>query len=116
MPNPVVQGRLVKESLGSAARTANGNLTLSGDFSQSATFVAQLNVTAASGTTPTLNVVIEDTLDGTNWYPVATFTQATGVGTQVQRVNTAFGTQLRARWTVGGTTPNFTFDVLVHAR
>jgi hypothetical protein len=29
-------------------------------------------VTAASGTIPTLNVVIEDTLDGTNWFVIGT--------------------------------------------
>ncbi len=37
----------------------------------------QLDVTAASGTLPTLDVVVQDTVDGTNWNTIATFTQAT---------------------------------------
>jgi hypothetical protein len=78
---------------------------------------AQLAVTAASGTTPTLDVVIEDTLDGTNWNSVATFTQKTAAAVQaVDITSVAFSDRLRVRWTVGGTTPSFTFSVLIYGK
>jgi hypothetical protein len=73
---------------------------------------AQLNVTAASGTTPTLDVVIEDSVDGgVTWNTVGTFTQKTAVAREVINVTVPFADSLRVRWTVGGTTPNFTFAV-----
>jgi hypothetical protein len=62
----------------SAARTASGG---SGDqvgFHSSASLRVALSVTAASGTVPTLDVYLEDTLDGTNYNTLHQFTQATG--------------------------------------
>ncbi len=75
----------------------------------------QLNVTAASGTTPTLDVVVEDSLDGANWNTVGTFTQLTTTGRQVINVTTPFADQIRVRWTIAGTTPSFTFAVDVYS-
>jgi hypothetical protein len=100
----------------SAARTTSGNsgaLTGFGDWSK---FRAQLNVTAASGTTPTLDVVVEDSFDGTNWNTVATFTQKTAAAVQAVDVSGQFTDQLRVRWTIGGGTPSFTFDVKFYGR
>jgi hypothetical protein len=72
----------------------------------------QLNVTAASGTSPTLDVVVEDTLDGTNWNTVGTFAQRTAAGRQVIDITSPFSGRLRVRWTIGGTAPSFTFSVV----
>jgi hypothetical protein len=72
----------------------------------------QLNVTAASGTSPTLDVVVEDTLDGTNWNTVGTFAQRTAAGRQVIDITSPFSGRLRVRWTIGGTSPSFTFSVV----
>ena len=83
-----------------------------GGYGPAQTLRAQLNVTAASGTTPTLDVVIEDTLDGgATWNTVGTFVQATAVTRSVINVTTPFADTLRIRWTVAGTTPSFTFAV-----
>lgn len=71
----------------------------------------QLSVTAASGTTPTLDVVIEDTLDGTNWNAIGTFAQKAAAGREVINITVPFADQVRARWTIGGTTPSFTFAI-----
>jgi hypothetical protein len=68
-----------------------------------------LAVTAASGTTPTLDVVIQTSHDGTTWRTAHTFTQATATGTQ--RASFPVDRFVRATWTVGGTTPSFTFAV-----
>jgi len=94
---------------------ANGQATAAGDFGPSKTIRAQLNVTAASGTTPTLTAYIEDTVDGgANWNQVAAFTAATAPGVQTINVTTPFSDTLRVRWTVGGTTPSFTFTIAAY--
>lgn len=100
----------------SAARTASGDSGPQSGFEVSSALRAQLDVTAASGTTPTLNVVLEDTLDGgVTWNTIGTFAQRTAAGREVINVTTPFTDRLRARWTVGGTTPSFTFSVVVYA-
>lgn len=71
----------------------------------------QLDVTAASGTSPTLDVVIEDSIDGTNYNTVGTFSQSTAAGRKTVDVTSPFARQIRARWTIAGTTPSFTFSV-----
>ncbi len=63
----------------------------------------------ANGTTPTLDVVIQTSHDGTTWRTAHTFTQATATGTQ--RASFTVDRFVRASWTVDGTTPSFTFAV-----
>lgn len=101
-------------AVSSAARTSSSNSGTLEGFGDWSKFRAQLAVTAASGTTPTLDVVIEDTLDGTNWNTIATFTQKTAAGVQVVDVTGLLTSQLRVRWTIAGTTPSFTFSVLMY--
>lgn len=100
----------------SAARTVSGDNGGSTGWGPASRIRAQLNVTAASGTTPTLDVVIEDTLDGgANWNTIGTFTQRTAAGRQVVDITTPFSEQVRVRWTIGGTTPSFTFAVAIYS-
>jgi hypothetical protein len=105
---------LNNEFAASAARTVSGASGLQDGFEVASVIRAQLDVTAASGTTPTLNVVLEDTLDGVNWNTIGTFAQRAAAGREVVSVTTPFTDRLRARWTVGGTTPSFTFSVKVY--
>lgn len=98
----------------SAARTTSSQTATLNGYDDVKSLRAQVDVTAASGTTPTLDVVIEDTLDGSTWNTVGTFTQQTAVSRQVIDVAT-LGRRLRVRWTIGGTTPSFTFSVLAEA-
>lgn len=100
----------------SAARTASGNGTPVTGFGKVTQFRAQLNVTAVSGTAPTLDVVIEDSIDGTNWNVIGTFAQDTAVGREVINITSPFADQVRVRYVIGGTTPSFTFSVLVHSQ
>lgn len=96
----------------SASVTASGNSgELSFDGGSKTQLRAQLDVTAVTGTSPTLDVIIEDTLDGTNWNTLMTFTQATGVTREIVTLTTPFGDRLRAKYTLGGTTPDFTFSI-----
>lgn len=92
-----------------------------------------LDVTAASGTSPTLDVYVEKLLpDRTTWQNIAHFAQATGTGKQlfslvgqapdfptVQSqaiaastvVTTLIGSILRLSWVIAGTSPSFTFSL-----
>lgn len=100
----------------SATKTATGNdagFTQGGPCNSALLYV---NVTAASGTTPTMTVKLQDSLDGTNWFDVtgAATTSITAAGSQLVRVtNTAIGPFVRLVWTIGGTTPSFTFSTSV---
>ena len=97
----------------SAARTTSGSSAATAGYAGATTLRAQLNVTAASGTTPTLNVVVEDSLDGSNWNTIGTFAQKTATGREVINITTPFADRVRISWTIAGTTPSFTFDALV---
>lgn len=99
----------------SAARTASGDSGKLTGWGAAKTIRAQLDVTAASGTTPTLDVIVEDTLDGTNWFQVGAFAQRTGVAREVINITGLFSDVIRVRWTIGGTTPSFTFSVACYS-
>lgn len=103
--------------LPSAARAGSGNSGALSGYGPASTLRAQLDVTAFSGTAPTLDVVLEDTLDGgATWNVVGTFSQKTGVAREVINITTPFSDTLRARWTEGGTGPSFTFSLAVVAQ
>lgn len=113
----------------SIARTVTGtgdaiDLTaLQVNGSQPPQLLIQSDVTAVTGTTPNLVVVIEDSIDGVNWNTIATFVAQTAVNRQVivcgirgDAYPAGFRwpfnpTKVRARWTITGTTPSFTFSV-----
>lgn len=121
MSSLVLQGQQNTNNVvvASAARTTSSNSATLGGYGPANDLACLLAVTAASGTSPTLDVFLEDTVDGVNFFTVATFTQATGVTASVQRVAgdvTAFTDRLRVRWTIGGTTPSFTFSVQIFAK
>ncbi len=99
--------------LESLARTTNGN---SGDLrtSNGESIRCQLNISSASGTTPTLNLVVEDTVDGTNYNTIGTFAQKTAAGREVINITTPFSETLRVSWQIAGTNPSFTFSVDWH--
>lgn len=96
---------------GTQTASVTSSAVSAGDFPS---FVAYLNVTAAAGTTPTLDVSFQDSPDGTTWYdiPSAAFTQATAAS-RGRLVVTGVGPYLRAVATIGGTSPSFTFTVEV---
>lgn len=107
-----VQRGLAEQPVPTTARTVSGNSGPLNGYGIASTLRAQLNVTAASGTTPTLDVVIEDSVDGgATWNTVGTFAQKVAAGREVINVTTPFTGMLRVRWTIGGTGPSFTFAV-----
>lgn len=102
-------------AVASAARTASGNsgpITGAGKMAQ---VLLMVHCTAASGTSPTLDVSLEQSADGTSWAAItgSAATQLTAAGNRTAGA-LATANYVRAVWTIGGTdTPTFTFSISV---
>lgn len=110
-----------REVVSTAARTTTGN---SGGINIAATggvgreipdtMSLWIDITAASGTTPTLDLTVEWSMDGTNFVTpevgADSFTQKTTTGQHLKQF-TVLAQYYRIVWTIGGTTPSFTFTV-----
>jgi hypothetical protein len=110
----------------SAARTTTGTGTTNQNYNWAGAFF-QINVTAVSGTTPTLLVRVQYTVDGTNFYDLDTTNAQTAsitttglstlkvypglVNVASTQCNSMLPRQYRFAWTIGGTTPSFTFSI-----
>lgn len=100
--------------LPSAAVTASGNsgeLNLY-DHDEALIF---LDVTEASGTSPTLDVTVQTKDPNGKWYDLVSFAQKIAVGQEAKAIS-VYGENLRIAYTVGGTTPSFTFSVTAIAK
>jgi hypothetical protein len=72
-------------------------------------YSVSIPVTAVSGTTPTLDVAIEESDDsGTNWFKVYDFPRITGTGIYRSPLIRIVGNRVRYVQTVGGGSPSFT--------
>lgn len=102
--------------LATGTQTASTNSTADTGYAGVDNLILQLVVSAASGTTPTLDLVVQDSIDGATWNTIATFTQATSTTNQVIRVAGPFGNAVRVASTIGAVaTPSFTFIVTAQA-
>lgn len=106
---------ITEQVVTSAARTATGQSasTRVQRVAVSGKVGLILNCTAASGTTPTLDISIEWSADGTTFYAAQaadTFTQLTAAGGGAKSFDVK-GPFYRVKWTIAGTTPSFTFTV-----
>ena len=74
-----------------------------------------LDITAASGSSPTLDIVLKvyDDLSA-KWYTLASFTQKTTTGQDVGFVEYGLDGSVAAFYTIGGTDPSFTFTLTGH--
>jgi hypothetical protein len=98
-----------------AARTATGQTsgidlqTYDGDV------VFLLDSAAGSGTSPTLDVTIEDSADNSSFAAIsgAAFTQVTGTASAQKLVVNKDNARryVRVKYTIGGSSPSFTFSV-----
>lgn len=103
--------------LASAARTATGTSDAVCDLAPFTKYAMQLVVSAASGTTPTLDATWQHSIDGgTTWFTVVAFTQRTAAANELKvesevEAGTAevWGDCMRVSYVIGGTTPSFTF-------
>ena len=121
-----MSGKLSSSVVPAAARTASGiSSTVPGDFSDEEYRRVMVKVTAASGTSPVLQVGLTDSVDGgvtfaANWIPtVGGPGNITGVGSyafSVSRRTTPWGPKLRIPWSITGTSASFTFSVDVFSQ
>lgn len=70
-----------------------------------------LDVTAVSGTAPSLTVVIQDSVDGgSTWVQRAAFAEKMAAGTEGIDITGPFD-KLRVKSTIAGSTPSFDYTV-----
>lgn len=101
--------------LASGARTASGEGS-SVDLGNTKELVVTLDVSAASGTTPTLDAKLQHSPDGVKWSDLGTaFGQKTGVSREVKAF-TQYHRYVKVVYTIGGTSPSFTFSVEATAK
>lgn len=75
-------------------------------------YSVNIPVTVVSGSTPTLDVSIEESDDnGTNWFKVYDFPRITTTGMYRSPIIRLTGTRVRYVQTVGGSTPSFTRSI-----
>jgi hypothetical protein len=102
-----------------SARTVTGN---SGwvDIGDVKEVIAQLDSNAGSGTTPTLDVKFQTSIDGADATAVdvttGAFTQVTTVASMQIKSLTVLHKFVKMIWTIAGTTPSFTFGVYITVR
>lgn len=113
---PFEEGLHVLNLAPSAARTANGN-SGSLDFGWFDEILVYLDITAVAGTSPTLDVKVQTSYNNADWFdlPGGAFPQKTAAGKDLKQFSN-YGRFIRAAWTVGGTTPSFTFRLDVVAK
>ncbi len=99
----------------SAARTATGNSGAIAVGSGAANLELELEVTAASGTSPTMTLSIQWSDDGTNFGnndgSTDAFAQVTTTGNVTKSIPVR-APYMQLTWTIGGTSPSFTFSVI----
>jgi len=97
--------------LPSGERTTSGN-TVDIDVGRFAKAEVCLDVTAVSGTNPTLDVYLEGKDQTSGKYKVIwSQTGINAVGTYWLTITDLIFRYIRVRWVIGGTTPSFTFSV-----
>lgn len=107
--------------LASTAYTASGN---SGPLQTGPlyTLAVDVNVTATSGTSPTLTLFLDRLGADGNWYPIWSPTAVTAAGVVSTSVGPGCATaevptnNIRLRWVLGGTSPSFTFSASIIGR
>lgn len=95
--------------LGSSTQTASTNST-GIELGDRAMWRGTLDVTAASGTTPTLDVTLQTSADNSTWRTLGTFTQKTTTGSE-RKSFAGCDRYVRATSVIAGTTPSFTFSI-----
>lgn len=98
------------ETFTALTATANGTAF---SIEDAAALAVTLDVSARSGTTPTLDVKLQARLDDGPWTDVGSFAQMTAVAATKRAFQVGGYTEGRWVKTVGGTTPSFTGSIAV---
>ena len=116
----LISGTYTATTNGSSKDTTTGTEKIGTNVPAGREGTIYLNVGGpVSGSSPTLDVTVQDSPDGLTWYTHIAITQATATTTAVKRYGTdfySFGRYVRARCVIGGTTPSFVFFVDMNIR
>jgi len=96
--------------LASVTATGTGSAQ-NNDASTASGGAGTLQVTTVTGTSPTADVKIRDSADNITYADLITFTQATGRTAERKTVSGTVNQYLKATYTIGGTSPDFTMVV-----
>lgn len=103
----VLRGLTAASATGTGTAVDGGAATTNGGL-------AQLHVTAITGTTPSVTVVVQDSADGsTGWATIATFAAKTAVGAERVTIAGTIRRYTRESHTVSGTGVSVTFPTMV---
>jgi hypothetical protein len=103
--------------LPSAARTATSTAEIGGVVSEFDSIDIFLDVTAVSGTNPTMTVTYQASVDGgVTWFDVTSGAAITTAIKQSINVPSKLGAMGRLSYVIGGTTPSFTFSAIAQVR
>lgn len=107
----ILQGPVAKIATGTGTPLIVPALTTGGA-------VAHLHVLSLAGTTPSITVVLENSVDGTTWAPLLSFAAITATSKpkalRLETLPTAtVNVQLRAQYTITGTSPSIVFVLAV---
>jgi hypothetical protein len=81
------------------------------DCDRFGTLRLKLDVVAAAGAAPTLDVTLEHSPDASSWATLGTFAQKTSVSSE-SKVFGPCHRYVRSKWTIAGTSPSFQFSIL----
>lgn len=103
LPNP----SLVADVASAAITTTTTTAAITPNLGTA--YTVNIPVTVATGTTPTMDVEIQESMDtGTNWVPVYDFPRITATGSYNSPTLLLKGNRIRYVQTITGTTPSFT--------
>lgn len=103
-------------ALASAARTVTGTVDLGTVPGEHTELLIYLNVTAVSGTTPSMTVTYQSSHDNTTFFDNTAGTAITVAGKQLIKITSGAGNWGRLSYAISGTTPSFTFTADVEAK
>ena len=103
-------------ALTSAARTASGSVDIGGIPEGQKELLVYIDVTAASGTSPSMTVTYQSSYDGTNFYDNTAGVAITAAGRQLIKIPNTTGSYGRLSYALSGTSPSFTFSAVVEAK
>lgn len=102
--------QLIADQASAAITTTTTSATITPTFG--CTYRVSLPITVVSGTTPTLDFVIQESDDsGTNWFDVYHFPRITATGIYRSPKLMLIGNRIRYVQTISGTTPSFTRSI-----
>lgn len=99
-------------TLASAARTASGTADTGAVPVEYFEAVFYIDVTAVSGTTPSMTVTYQSSHDGVTFFDHTAGVEITAVGRQLIKVPNTIGSFGRLSYAVTGITPSFTFSAV----